>query len=120
MNDDIRALLLDDAFEDPTGRDMADPWDYQAAVFEDTPSFGPSAVLSVEEGTERNVLLEPDVLRDAQQCDAYRKQIMGTVGDLESPLDFDMENVLIRRSPLDGAAQRVVPSPLPQRVLYRH
>lgn len=53
-----------------------------------------------------------------ENADMYCKEGLATVGHTTFLLDIDTDGVLMRRAPLDGALQKVVPVTLRARVLY--
>lgn len=106
--------------DDPSVSDRDDYREYHPVVFEDPPVSRHLDVLANEQDLDKGLILEPYVLRDAQKSDAYCKQLMLTVGKLKSAFEFHVENLLMRRSPLDVAVQRIVPIRLQQQVLYQH
>lgn len=108
LNDDIPILLVLNE-KDRSASSSDESWDYHPAVLKDTPRTNLPPVLAIKEGPKRGVPLDPGKLIIAQQRDTFCKQLMRTVDRLDLPFHFNIKGVLIRRSPLDGPTQRVIP-----------
>lgn len=74
-------------------------------------------VLGLADQAEVSLIGMEEFLED-QKKDAYCRGKPELVGDPGSPFDVDRYGFLIRKSPLDGSLQRVVPKTLQPRVVY--
>ena len=75
--------------------------------------------LAEEGGEESDIVpITVEEFLQAQATDSFCQEKAKAVGDSDSQFDYDRYGLLVRKAPLDGALQRVVPKALRARLLY--